>query len=55
MYEPPEGYKYRVKIIEKNKHSTPVLVLTPIDPKVRQTIIYSHGNASDLSDSLWFV
>ena len=44
-----------VKIIEKANHSVPVMVLTPTKHQPRHTIIYSHGNASDMSDSLWFM
>ena len=45
-------------MLEVGSHSVPVVRLVPTDLKEDETlptIIYAHGNSSDMGDSLYFV
>lgn len=43
-------------ILEQDKHSIPFVKLIPRNRKVyHDTIVYAHGNSSDMSDGLKFM
>lgn len=52
---PPAGYTVKTTILETSGNSVPVIKLTPLDKNITTTVVYAHGNASDLADSLSFV
>ena len=55
-YSPPIGYSYRYATLKNNFHSVPVVHLSLAQGEgARSTIIYSHGNSSDLGVSLKFI
>ena len=56
-YKPPVRYKMEVGILDSGKHSIPYVKLTPRNRKIQyfDTIVYAHGNSSDLSDGLMFM
>jgi hypothetical protein len=61
-YRPPLGYDFVVEILEYDNHSIPVVKLTPRPSKIyvqpnkcMDTIVYAHGNSSDMADGLKFV
>lgn len=54
-YIPPSGYSMKTTILETSGNSVPVLRLTPMQKNNHSTIVYAHGNSSDMSDSLNFV
>ena len=55
VYEPPFGCSCQVEVLEQNGHSVPVCKLTPSVREFTTTVIYAHGNSSDLYDSLAFI
>lgn len=54
-YFPPLGYLIETTILETSNHSVPICRLIPKNATNSKVIIYAHGNASDMSDSLAFV
>lgn len=44
-----------VEILQDSSHSVPVIKITPPNIAYPFTIVYAHGNSSDLYDSLLFV
>lgn len=56
-YKPPMRYDMKICILEYLNHSIPVVKLTPRTSKLIDidTIVYAHGNSSDLADGLRFV
>ena len=41
--------------METSSHSVPIVRLTPQHVAFQTTIVYAHGNASDMADSLVFI
>ena len=55
LYVPPSKLKVDIQLIEASNHSIPVLHLKHTKPINDLVIVYSHGNSSDLSESLTFL
>jgi hypothetical protein len=58
MFNLPSNYSYNVEILELGRHSVPTLIFKPKTQLSRmkyKTIIYAHGNSSDLSEASNFI
>lgn len=56
LYHPPEKYTHEVAVLDSDSHSIPLVLLSLTNrAHYLATLIYSHGNSSDLSQSLTFV
>lgn len=54
-YIAPLGYTYQYFVLNCQNHSIPVVYLKYTQEKAKSTVIYSHGNASNLAQSLGFL
>lgn len=56
-YKPPNGYTMSTCIVEHEQHSIPICHFKPENSsnKKRGIIIFAHGNASDMSDSISYI
>ena len=54
-FEAPARYCIKSMILTNSKSSIPLLRITPKLKKAKSTIIFSHGNGSDISHSAYFI